>query len=72
LQELAKAGTGYTAYTGSRQTSYGVGINWYPNTNMRLMLDYEHVIVSNPAVFSGPSLSGAKIDWIASRVQFAF
>jgi phosphate-selective porin OprO and OprP len=72
LQELVKAGTGYTSYTGGEQTSYGAGINWYPNTNMRLMLDYEHVIVSNPAVFSGPSLSGATIDWIASRVQFAF
>ncbi len=72
LQQLVKAGTGYTAYTGSEQTSYGVGINWYPNTNMKIMLDYEHVIVSNPATFGGPSVTGATIDWIASRVQFAF
>ncbi|MGA3303249.1 MAG: porin [Methylovirgula sp.] len=72
LQELAKAKTGYTAYTGSEQTSYGVGLNWYPNTNMRFMLDYEHVIVSNPAKFGGPSVTGTKVDWVASRVQFNF
>lgn len=72
LQQLVKAGSGYTAYTGSEQTSYGVGINWYPNTNMRFMLDYEHVIVSNPSTYGGPSVTGATIDWIASRVQFAF
>ncbi len=72
LQQLVKAGTGYTAYTGSEQTSYGAGINWYPNTNMRFMLDYEHVIISNPSVFNGPSVAGTKIDWIASRVQFNF
>ncbi len=72
LQQLVKAGTGYTAYTGSEQTSYGAGINWYPNTNMRFMLDYEHVVVSNPATFGGPSVTGTKVDWVASRVQFNF
>jgi phosphate-selective porin OprO/OprP len=72
LEQLAKTGTGYTGYTGGKQTSYGTGVTWYPNTNMRFMLDYEHVIVDNPTVFDGPSTKGATIDWIAARSQFVF
>ncbi len=59
-------------YGGSEQTSYGVGINWYPNLNLKFMLDYEHVIVDNPEYFGGPNTRGATIDWVAGRTQIAF
>jgi phosphate-selective porin OprO and OprP len=59
-------------YGGSEQTSYGVGLNWYPNGNLKFMLDYEHVVVDNPAYFGGPNTRGATIDWIAGRTQVVF
>jgi phosphate-selective porin OprO and OprP len=61
-----------STYGGSSQTSYGVGINWYPNLNLKFMLDYEHVVVDNPAYFGGPNTRGATIDWIAGRTQIVF
>ena len=65
--------TGGTAtYGGGKQTTYGVGLNWYPNYNMKFMLDYEHVVVDNPQFFGGPNYRGATIDWIAARSQIVF
>lgn len=61
-----------TSYGGGRQTTYGVGLNWYPNNNMKFMLDYEHVLVNNPQVFGGANYRGATIDWIAARSQLVF
>jgi phosphate-selective porin OprO and OprP len=63
---------GTTTYGGGKQTSYGVGLNWYPNYNMKFMLDYEHVLVDNPQFFGGPNYRGATIDWIAARSQIVF
>ncbi len=63
---------GTNTYGGGAQTSYGIGLNWYPNLNMRFMLDYEHVVVDNPQIFGGPNYRGATIDWIAGRTQFVF
>lgn len=63
---------GTTTYGGGEQTAYGVGLNWYPNLNMRFMLDYEHVVVDNPQVFGGSNYRGAVIDWIAGRTQIIF
>jgi phosphate-selective porin OprO/OprP len=63
---------GTTTYGGGRETSYGIGINWYPNLNMKFMLDYEHVVVDNPQFFGGPNYRGAVIDWIAARTQIVF
>lgn len=36
---------------GGEQKIWSVGLNWYPNTNLRIMLDYLHIDVSrlNPA-----------------------
>lgn len=31
---------GTSTYGGGEQTSYGIGLNWYPNLNMKFMLDY--------------------------------
>ena len=63
---------GTTTYGGGEQTSWGVGLNWYPNLNMKFMLDYEHVVVDNPQVYGGPNYRGATIDWVAARTQFVF
>jgi len=63
---------GTNTYGGGMQTAYGVGLNWYPNLNMRFMLDYEHVVIDNPAVYGGPNYRGATIDWIAARSQLVF
>jgi phosphate-selective porin OprO and OprP len=63
---------GTTTYGGGKQTSYGVGLNWYPNYNMKFMLDYQHVVVDNPQFFGGPNYRGATIDWIAARSQIVF
>jgi phosphate-selective porin OprO/OprP len=63
---------GTTSYGGGEQTSYGVGLNWYPNLNMKFMLDYEHVVVDNPQAYGGPNYRGATIDWVAARTQLVF
>ena len=63
---------GTTTYGGGKQTSYGAGLNWYPNYNMKFMLDYQHVVVDNPQFFGGPNYRGATIDWIAARSQIVF
>jgi phosphate-selective porin OprO/OprP len=63
---------GTTTYGGGEQTSYGIGLNWYPNLNMKFMLDYEHVVIDNPQVYGGPNYRGAIVDWIAGRTQIIF
>ncbi|MGA2125005.1 MAG: porin [Xanthobacteraceae bacterium] len=63
---------GTTGYGGGEQTSYGVGLNWYPNLNMKFMLDYEHVVIDNPQAYGGPNYRGATIDWVAARTQLVF
>jgi phosphate-selective porin OprO/OprP len=63
---------GTTTYGGGKETTYGLGLNWYPNYNMKFMLDYEHVVVDNPQFFGGPNYRGATIDWIAARSQIVF
>jgi phosphate-selective porin OprO/OprP len=63
---------GTTTYGGGKETTYGVGLNWYPNNNMKFMIDYEHVVVDNPQFFGGPNYRGATIDWIAARSQIFF
>ncbi|MGB6237441.1 MAG: porin, partial [Bradyrhizobium sp.] len=63
---------GTTNYGGGKETSYGIGLNWYPNLNMKFMLDYEHVVIDNPQFFGGPNYRGATVDWIAARTQLVF
>jgi phosphate-selective porin OprO/OprP len=63
---------GTNTYGGGKETSYGIGLNWYPNLNMKFMLDYEHVVVDNPQFFGGPNYRGATIDWVGARTQLVF
>ena len=55
---------------GGRQTVYAVGVNWYPNTNMRFMLDYLHGVI-NKGSSTGSELGG-NFDALALRTQIAF
>ena len=61
---------------GGDQTTYSIGINWYPNVNMKFMLDYLYANVDKlKANTSGtyPTLpSGAAINAVAARMQFAY
>jgi phosphate-selective porin OprO/OprP len=70
LTTLAIPGTGFSAYTAGKQVAYGAGLNWYPNLNMKFMLDYEHVNVDHYSAFNGPATAGATVDWVAARTQF--
>lgn len=61
---------------GGEQTTYSFGINWYPNVNMKLMLDYLHADVEKlktNTTGAYPTIpSGAGIDAVAGRLQFAY
>lgn len=52
--------------TGGKQNTYAAGINWYPNTTIKFMLDYIHADVRDKP---GANLS---MDAVAARAQFAF
>ena len=69
---IINSGKSTAAILGGEQTSYGAGVNWYPNTNIRFMLDYEHVIEDLPATLGGPNTKGGTIDWLAARSQVVF
>jgi len=56
---------------GGKQQGYTLGINWYPNTNVRFMLDYIHEDVDKLAS-DGVTPNNAHLDAIAARAQFAF
>jgi phosphate-selective porin OprO/OprP len=56
---------------GGKQQIYSVGLNWYPNTNIRFMLDYIHADVDKQAA-NGVTPNNAHIDAVAARAQFAF
>ena len=66
---VAAAATG-GVYGGS-QDVYAVGLNWYPNEQLRLMLDYDFINVDrlNPA---GTTQVGQRIHAVALRAQAGF
>jgi phosphate-selective porin OprO and OprP len=60
---------------GGRATGYDAGVNWYPNSNIRFMLDYIHEDVNKLPVAAGPGGSpsgGVRMDAVARRSQVAF
>lgn len=61
-----------TGVAGGKQTAYAFGVNWYPNANMRFMLDYIHANVDKHASATSNTETGASMDAIALRTQFAF
>ena len=56
---------------GGVQDVYAVGVNWYPNDQLRFMLDYDIISVDrlNPA---GTAQVGQRIQAVALRAQAAF
>jgi len=61
-----------TGIAGGKQQTYTVGLNWYPSTNLRFMLDYIHAKVDKLASATSGTQTGASLDAIALRSQFAF
>jgi phosphate-selective porin OprO and OprP len=69
------------AVGGGRQTVYSLGLNWYPNANMRFMLDYLHGTIDKGfSAAAGGGIAGTPLgaevggnfDAIALRTQVAF
>ena len=72
---------GSNAVGGGNQTIYQVGLNWYPNANMRFMLDYLHGdIIKQFSTAGGGGIAGTPLganvggtmDALVLRSQFAF
>jgi len=60
---------------GGRQTIYTFGVNWYPITNIRFMLNYIYASVNKiptTTAVGGSTQPGAAIHAIAMRTQVAF
>ena len=57
---------------GGRQNIYTVGLNWYANRNIRLMLNYLHGDIAKQASPTNFADTGAKFDALAMRTQVAF
>jgi phosphate-selective porin OprO/OprP len=76
---LAPGTTG--AVGGGKQSVYAVGLNWYPNANIRFMFDYLHGNIDkrfstaagggNAGTTLGTAVGG-DFDAVAMRMQFAF
>lgn len=64
-------------FAGGKQTIYAFGINWYPNNNLRFMLDYLHGVIDRSQAGTGGNVpigtsTGGTMDAIALRTQLAF
>lgn len=56
---------------GGEQTTYTVGLNWYPNNNVRFMLDYVNGDVERVNA-AGTAQIGQSFQALALRSQFSF
>jgi phosphate-selective porin OprO/OprP len=72
---------GSNAVGGGNQTVYAIGLNWYPNANMRFMLDYLHGVINKEfSTAAGGGIAGTPLganvggtmDALVLRSQFAF
>jgi phosphate-selective porin OprO/OprP len=72
---------GSNAVGGGRQTVYAVGLNWYPNANIRFMFDYLHGSIDKRfSAAAGGGIAGTLLgtpiggnfDAVVLRTQFAF
>ena len=72
---------GSNAVGGGQQTVYAVGLNWYPNRNIRFMFDYLHGDINKRfSTAAGGGIAGTplgtpvggRLDAFVMRTQFAF
>jgi phosphate-selective porin OprO/OprP len=54
---------------GGEQKIWTVGVNWYPNSAIRFVLDYQHTDVSRLSATGGDA--GAKLDDVSLRAQLS-
>jgi phosphate-selective porin len=59
-----------SGFAGGKQTVYTLGINWYPNDNLRFMLDYLHGVIDRTEAGNGGAVPICTSK--ALRTQFAF
>jgi phosphate-selective porin OprO/OprP len=57
---------------GGRQTIYTAGLNWYPTSNIRFMLNYLHGDISEQKSPISTVNTGSSFDAVAMRTQVAF
>jgi phosphate-selective porin OprO/OprP len=57
---------------GGQQTIYTAGLNWYPNRNVRFMVNYLHTIIDKQVSAVNTGDAGATIDAVVMRTQIAF
>jgi len=66
----ASPGACFDAVRGGEQKISAIGLNWYLNPTIRMMLDFQHVDVNR---FNAAGLQvGQKFDTLAARAQFNF
>lgn len=56
---------------GGKQDVYSVGVNWYPNDQLRFMLDYDIIAVDRLNA-AGTTQIGQRVQAVALRAQAAF
>jgi phosphate-selective porin OprO/OprP len=77
-QGAANTAPGADAIRGGEEQNLTAGLNWYPNSLVRFILDYQHVrlerLSPNAALYQTPTGAqiGQSFDSIAVRSQFAF
>jgi phosphate-selective porin OprO/OprP len=77
-QGVLGAAQGASSIRGGEEQNVSVDLNWYPNSVVKFMLDYEHVHIGrfspNAVVYQTPvgAQIGQSYDAIAVRSQFAF
>jgi phosphate-selective porin OprO/OprP len=57
---------------GGQQTIYTLGLNWFPNDNVRFMLDFYFADINRLDSATGTIQIGQRFEAVALRTQLAF